>query len=247
MTSVTRTQADLFVTCIIDQLYPQVGVSVVRVLRKIGVDVGFPPGQTCCGQPLYNSGYTSQARQLARRVLEEFSGSTYVVVPSGSCAAMMSKFYLDLFQDEPESLRRAQELSSKVYEFSQFLTDVIGVEDVGARYEGAVTYHPSCHLLREMVVRTSPTRLLNNVGGVRVEELPQAEVCCGFGGSFSVKYPHISEGMVADKTANVLSTGADTLVSCDMSCLMNIEGALSRQGSTIQVRHLAQVLDGISG
>jgi L-lactate dehydrogenase complex protein LldE len=220
---------------------------VVRVLRKIGVDVGFPPGQTCCGQPLYNSGYTSQARQLARRVLEEFSGSAYVVVPSGSCAAMMSKFYLDLFQDEPESLRRAQELSSKIYEFSQFLTDVMGVEDVGARYEGAVTYHPSCHLLREMEVRTSPARLLNNVGGVRVEELPQAEVCCGFGGTFSVKYPHISEGMVADKTASVLSTGADTLVSCDMSCLMNIEGALSRQGSSVQVRHLAQVLDGISG
>ena len=246
MTSVTRTQADLFVTCIIDQLYPQVGVSVVRVLRKIGVEVGFPPGQTCCGQPLYNSGYTSQARQLARRVLEEFSGSDYVVVPSGSCAAMMSKFYLDLFQDEPESLRRAHELSAKVYEFSQFLTDVMGVEDVGARYEAAVTYHPSCHLLREMEVRTSPTRLLNNVTGVRVEELPQAEVCCGFGGTFSVKYPHISEGMVADKTANVLSTGADTLVSCDMSCLMNIEGALSRQGSTVQVRHLAQVLDGTS-
>ena len=247
MTSVTRTQADLFVTCIIDQLYPQVGVSVVRVLRKIGVDVGFPPGQTCCGQPLYNSGYTSQARQLARRVLEEFSGSTYVVVPSGSCAAMMSKFYLDLFQDEPESLRRAQELSSKVYEFSQFLTDVMGVQDVGARYEGAVTYHPSCHLLREMEVRTAPARLLNNVSGLRLEELPQAEVCCGFGGTFSVKYPHISEGMVADKTANVLSTGADTLVSCDMSCLMNIEGALSRQGSTVQVRHLAQVLDGTTG
>ncbi len=247
MTSVTRTQADLFVTCIIDQLYPQVGVSVVRVLRKIGVDVGFPPGQTCCGQPLYNSGYTSQARQLARRVLEEFSGSAYVVVPSGSCAAMMSKFYLDLFQDEPESLRRAQELSSKVYEFSQFLTDVMGVQDVGARYEGAVTYHPSCHLLREMEVRTAPTRLLNNVSGLRLEELPQAEVCCGFGGTFSVKYPHISEGMVADKTANVLSTGADTLVSCDMSCLMNIEGALSRQGSAVQVRHLAQVLDGTSG
>jgi L-lactate dehydrogenase complex protein LldE len=160
---------------------------------------------------------------------------------------MMSKFYLDLFQDEPESLRRAQELSSKIYEFSQFLTDVMGVQDVGARYEGAVTYHPSCHLLREMEVRTAPTRLLNNVSGLRLEELPQAEVCCGFGGTFSVKYPHISEGMVADKTASVLSTGADTLVSCDMSCLMNIEGALSRQGSSVQVRHLAQVLDGISG
>ena len=246
MTAETRTQADLFVTCIIDQLYPQVGVSVVRVLRKMGVRVGFPAGQTCCGQPLYNSGYTSQARRLARRVLEEFRASTYVVVPSGSCAAMMSKFYLDLFQDEPAMLRQAQELASKVFEFSQFLTDVLAIDDVGATYEGAVTYHPSCHLLREMEIRSGPARLLANVRGARVEELPQAEVCCGFGGTFSVKYPHISEGMVADKTANVVSTGADTLVSCDMSCLMNIEGALSRQGSTVQVRHLAQVLDSTS-
>ena len=237
------TQADLFVTCIIDQIYPQVGASVVRVLRKLGVAVGFPEGQTCCGQPLYNTGFTQQARRLARRVIEGFRDSAYVVVPSGSCAAMLANFYPELFRDDPEMLEQARSLSSKVREFSQFLTDVLGVDDVGAACEGPVTYHPSCHLLREMGVRNGPIRLLENVRGAELRELPNAEVCCGFGGTFSVKYPHISEDMVADKVANVVSTGADTLVSCDMSCLMNIEGALSRQGSDVRVRHLAQVLD----
>ncbi|MCH8352073.1 MAG: (Fe-S)-binding protein [Chloroflexi bacterium] len=233
----------MFVTCIIDQLYPQVGVSVVRVLRRLGVDLAFPADQTCCGQPLYNSGYTKRARQLGQRVLKSFADSEYVVVPSGSCAAMMRVFYLDLFQDEPPMLEQARRMAPKVYEFSQFLNDVLGVEDVGSAYPGTATYHPSCHLLREMEVRDQPKRLLRAVKDLRLEDLPQEETCCGFGGTFSVKYPHISEGMLADKIANVTSTGADTLVSCDMSCLLHIEGGLSRQDSDIRVRHLAQVLD----
>ena len=236
------TKANLFVTCIIDQLYPQVGVSVVRVLRRLGVDVEFPPEQTCCGQPLYNAGYGRQGRKLARRVLESFRDSEYVVVPSGSCAAMMRVFYLDLFQGDP-ALPLAQELSKKVYEFSEFLVDVLGVTDTESSHSGTVTYHPSCHLLREMEVREQPQTLLNKVTGLHIEDLPRAETCCGFGGTFAVKFPHISEGMVNDKVANILSTGADTVVSCDMGCLMNIEGALSRQGAAVQVRHLAQVLD----
>ena len=238
-----HTKANLFVTCIIDQLYPQVGVSVVRVLRRLGVAVNFPGDQTCCGQPLYNSGYTQKARTLARRVLKSFGDSRYVVVPSGSCAAMMRVFYLDLFQDEPDMLKRAEEFSPKVYEFSQFLVQVLGVEDAGAAYSGTATYHPSCHLLREMEVRDEPQQLLRSVNGIQLNDLPQAEACCGFGGTFSVKYPHISEGMLADKIDNVIGSGADTLVSCDMSCLMNIEGGLSRRDSDIKVRHLAQVLD----
>ena len=236
------TKASLFVTCIIDQLYPQVGVSVVKVLRRLGVDVEFPPEQTCCGQPLYNAGFSRQGRKLARRVLESFRNSKYVVVPSGSCAAMMRVFYLDLFQSDP-ALPLAQELSGKVYEFSEFLVDVLGVTDTKSSHPGAVTYHPSCHLLREMEVREQPQTLLNNVKGLHIENLPRAETCCGFGGTFAVKFPHISEGMDNDKVANILSTGADTVVSCDMGCLMNIEGALSRQGAAVQVRHLAQVLD----
>ena len=243
LTSRQLLKADLFVTCIIDQLYPQVGVSVVRVLRRSGVDVSFPEDQTCCGQPLYNSGYTKKAKTLARRILDCFENSEYVVVPSGSCAAMMSVFYLDLFRDDPEMLKRAELFSAKVYEFSQFLTSVLGVEDTGSTYPGTATYHPSCHLLREMEVRDEPQTLLRSVSSLELKELPGAETCCGFGGAFSIKYPHISEGMLADKVENVIGSGADTLVSCDMGCLMQIGGGLSRQGSEVKVRHLAQVLD----
>ena len=238
-----RTKAALFATCIVDQLYPQVGVSVVRVLRRLGVDLSFPAGQTCCGQPLYNSGFTHQAKKLARRVLTSFSGSQYVVVPSGSCSATIKVFYQDLFHDEPATLQQVQQLAPRVYEFSQFLVDVLQVQDVDAGQTGSVTYHPSCHLLREMEVRDQPLKLLSSLGGLELKDLPQAEVCCGFGGTFTIKYPHISEEMLADKIKSVDASGAETLVSCDMGCLMHIEGGLSRRGSTVQVRHLAQMLD----
>ena len=237
------TNASLFATCIVDQLFPQVGVSVVRVLRRLGVQVDFPFDQTCCGQPLYNSGFNRPARRLAERVLQGFQGSKYVVVPSGSCAAMMRVFYLGLFQDDPELHRQAQEFAPKVYEFSQFLVQVLGVEDVGAAFQGAATYHPSCHLMREMEVREEPLKLLAHVSGLELLDLPQAETCCGFGGTFAVKYPHISEGMLADKVDSVIASGGATLVSCDMGCLMHIDGALRRQSPDIQSRHLAQVLD----
>ena len=239
--------AALFVTCIIDQLYPQVGVSVVKVLRRLGVDVEFPMDQTCCGQPVYNSGFTHQARKLAQRVLQSFQDYRHVVVPSGSCAAMMRVFYQDLFRHDPELSRQAQDFSGKVYEFSEYLVKVLEVEEVGAGYPGAVAYHPSCHLLREAEVREEPLKLLGLVRDLELRELPQAETCCGFGGTFAVKFPHISEAMLADKVRNVIASGADTLVSCDMGCLMNIGGALSRQGSDIKVRHLAQVLESTAG
>ena len=238
--------ADLFVTCIVDQLYPEVGVSVVNVLRRLGVAIGFPKDQTCCGQPVYNTGFNREARTLARRVLEQFRDSEYVVVPSVSCAATLRVFYLELFADDSELLAEAKTLAAKTYEFSEFLVEVLGVEDAalcGASQQGTATYHPSCHLLRELGVREAPKKLLSSVPGLEVRDLEGAEVCCGFGGTFSVKFPHISEGMVADKIANVAASGAETLVSCDMSCLMNIGGALNRQGSEIKVRHLAQILD----
>ena len=237
-------KASLFVTCIIDQLYPQVGVSVVKVLRRLGVQVDFPSEQTCCGQPLYNAGFADQSRKLAQRVLESFRDSQYVVVPSGSCGAMMRVFYQDLFGDDPELQQEALNLSAKVYEFSEFLVEVLGVEEVEAQYPGTATYHASCHLLRELEVKEPPLTLLRRVRDLQFQELPQVEACCGFGGTFSVKFPHISEAMLADKVNNVMSTKAATLVSCDMGCLMHIEGALSRQGLGVEVRHLAQVLDG---
>ena len=260
-------RVDLFVTCIIDQLFPEVGVSAVRVLRRLGVDVGFPEGQTCCGQALYNSGFTREARGMAERTLEEFQGSDYVVVPSGSCSAMMKVFYLDLFEDDPAMLRRAVAFSHRVYEFSEFLVKVLGVQDAGASTSPGQTvgdarpaasgsetpgenrkvpaaFHPGCHLMREMEVRDEPQSLLASVDGLEMRELRNAETCCGFGGSFSVKLPHISEGMLADKVASVRESGAETLISCDMSCLMHIGGALRRQEPGVRIRHIAQVLDG---
>ena len=243
MTEETKPRADLFVTCIVDQLFPDVGVSAVRVLRRLGVDVGFPEGQTCCGQALYNSGYTREAREMAVRTLEVFRDSDYVVVPSGSCSAMMKVFYLDLFEDEPEMLQRAVSLSRRVYEFSEFLVKVLEVENPVATYAGTATFHLGCHLLREMEVREEPLSLLGAVEGLELRELGNAETCCGFGGSFSVKLPHISEGMLADKVRSVRESGADTLVSCDMSCLMHIGGALRREAPDIRIRHIAQVLD----
>ncbi len=242
MSENNRTKASLFVTCIIDQFYPQVGVSTVKVLRKLGVEVDFPPEQTCCGQPLYNAGFADQSRKLAKRVLETFRESRYVVVPSGSCAAMMRVFYQDLFHGDPDLERQALELSTKVYEFSEFLVEELGVEEVGAEYSGVAAYHASCHLLRELGVKDAPAALLQKVRDLELRELPEVETCCGFGGAFSVKFPHISEAMLADKVENLMSTRADTLVSCDMGCLMHIEGALKRQGRNVKVRHLAQVL-----
>ena len=239
-------RASLFVTCIIDQLYPEVGVSVVRVLRRHGVDVDFPDGQTCCGQPLYNSGFTQEAKRLAVRTLDALDDSEYVVVPSGSCGAMIRVFYEDLFAAEPALLERAEALGRRVYEFTEFLTDVLGVgdgevnEQTGAR---TVTYHPSCHLLREMRVKESPQRLLCNTPGVNLVDLPDAEQCCGFGGAFAVKYPHISEEMLVDKLASIRQSGADTVTACDMGCLIHIGGAVSRQGLPVAVRHIAQILD----
>lgn len=238
-----KTKAALFVTCIIDQFYPQVGVSVVNTLRRLGVDVDFSMEQTCCGQPLYNSGFTKEAGKLAGRVLRTFQGDGYVVVPSGSCTAMMRVFYHDLFRRDPELSRQAEDLSGRVYEFSEFLVKVLGVTDAGAQYQGAAAYHPSCHMLREAQVKDEPLELLESVQDLELRPLPQADTCCGFGGTFAVKFPHISEAMLADKVSSVIESGADTLVSCDMGCLMNIEGALSRQGSQVKVCHLAQILD----
>ena len=243
VTSSPRPKASLFVTCVIDQLFPDVGESVVRVLRRQGVEVDFPRDQTCCGQPLYNSGFVKRARSLAKRVLRSFADSQYVVVPSGSCASMIRIFYPELFQGDPQLEGQARELASRTYELSQYLVKVLGVTDAGARYDGKVTYHPSCHLVRELGVSEEPRTLLGQVKGIELVNLEGEESCCGFGGTFSVKYPHISEGMLEDKVNSVASTGADLLVSCDMGCLMQIGGALSRRQVAVRPMHLAQLLD----
>ena len=239
----TPIRASLFVTCLVDQLFPHVGVATVNVLRHLGVEVTFPEEQTCCGQLSINTGYQQETRELARRFLETFRDSEYIVAPSSSCTGMIKKRYPQLFRDDPELREAAQTIGSRLFELSEFLVDVLGISDVGASYHGTVTYHPSCHGLRELGLDSQPQALIQNVKGVRYVELPDMRTCCGFGGTFSVKYADISEAILEEKVNNVVKSGADTLVGVDMSCLMNIGGALSRRGEKMRVMHLAELLD----
>jgi L-lactate dehydrogenase complex protein LldE len=243
MTMTSPVRASLFVTCLVDQLYPQVGLATVNVLRRLGVQVDFPERQTCCGQLSINTGYQQETRELARRFLETFQDSEYIVVPSSSCTGMIKKRYPQLFKDDPRWREAAETIGSRLYEFSEFLTDVLGVSNVGAKYDGTVTYHPSCHGLRELGLDSQPQALIQNVEGLRYVDLPEMTTCCGFGGTFSVKYADISEAILEDKVNNVIASGADTLVGVDMSCLMNIGGAISRREDKVRVMHLAELLD----
>jgi L-lactate dehydrogenase complex protein LldE len=232
----------LFVTCLGDVFYPEVGEATVRVLRRLGVQVDFPPAQTCCGQPAFNAGFRAQARVVARHQLEVLAPYDHVVVPSGSCTAMFRVFYPELFAGDPELEAQASALAARTYEFSEVLVRVLGVEAVGAVYEGKVAYHASCHLLRELGVDEPPHRLLQGVRGIRVMPMDLEAQCCGFGGTFAVKYPDISDAMLKKKIDSLHRAGADTLVSCDAGCLMHIAGRLHRQGDAIRVMHLAELL-----
>jgi L-lactate dehydrogenase complex protein LldE len=231
----------LLVTCLGDALFPDVCVATVRLLRRLGVGVDFPAGQTCCGQPHFNSGHHGDARELARHTLRTFAGDQLVVTPSGSCAAMIKLEYPELFRDDPSWLPRAVDLARRVHELSDFVVNVLGIEDVGARFEGRVTYHMSCHL-RGLGVRTEPERLLRRVRGLELVPLERADECCGFGGSFAVRYPGISGAMVQDKATLIEQAGVDAVTATDAGCLMNIAGCLHRRGSRVRVLHLAEIL-----
>jgi L-lactate dehydrogenase complex protein LldE len=234
----------LMVTCINDALYPETGKAVVRLLRRLGVDVSFPTAQTCCGQPMVNTGYLDEAVPVVRAFVSAFQGYDAVVVPSGSCAgsARHQHSIVARRSGEPGLADVVRELSPKVYELSEFLVDVLGVEDVGAYFPHTVTYHPTCHSLRMLGVGDRPTRLLRNVRGLRLVDLPKATECCGFGGTFAVKNADTSVAMGADKARHVRSTGAEVVVAGDNSCLTHIGGVLSRQRSGVRVMHLAEVL-----
>jgi L-lactate dehydrogenase complex protein LldE len=237
-------KASLFVTCLVDQFYPEVGESTVRVLRRLGVDLDFPPEQTCCGQTAFNAGYWSEARPLARRFLTVFRGDRYIVAPSGSCASMVRNFYAELLHDDPDVLEEWRGLAPRVFELSEFIVDVLGVSDLGGPGAGRrVTYHEACHLRRELGVTAQPRALLKAVPGLDLVEMDQAEVCCGFGGTFSVKYADISGAMLQDKLDNIAKTGADTLTACDSSCLMHLAGGMDKQGMDVRPMHLAEILD----
>jgi len=226
----------------VDQLFPKVGMAMAEVLERVGYRVDFPEDQTCCGQPAFNSGYRAEARTVARHFLNTFETSECVVVPSGSCTAMIVHHFADLFQKEPETLARVHAMEKRVWEFSTFLTQVAEVEDVGAHRDGAVTFHDGCHGLRELGVKDAPRRLLAQVRGLELREMSPAEECCGFGGTFAVKFSELSGAMARTKIEAIQRTGASTVVSADPSCLMQIQGALSRAGSAIGTMHLAEVL-----
>ncbi len=236
----------LFVTCLVDLFRPSVGFAAVKLLEDAGCRVEVPPSQTCCGQPAYNSGDRPTSRRIAAQVIEAFAGFDWVVAPSGSCAGMLKHHYPALFADDPVMAPKAADLARRVHELVSFLHDVLGVKGVAARYDGVVTYHDGCSGLRELGVKGQPRALLESVAGLTLEELPEAETCCGFGGTFCVKYADISVRMVADKAADVAATGADTLLAGDLGCLMNMAGRLTREDRAVKVRHVAEVLAGMT-
>jgi L-lactate dehydrogenase complex protein LldE len=235
----------LFVTCLVDLYRPSVGFAAVRLLEQAGCVVEVPAAQTCCGQPAYNSGEKAAAKRVAAQVIEAFEGYEFVVAPSGSCGGMISHHYPALFADDPAMALRAEHLAKRTYELISFLTDVCGVISTDqVSWPGVATYHDSCSGLRELDIKKQPRRLLAGVEGLTLKELPNAETCCGFGGTFCVKYPDISNHLVTEKAEAIESTGADMLLAGDMGCLLNMAGKLKRRGSKVQVRHVAEVLAG---
>ncbi len=232
----------LLVTCLVDSWRPSVGFAAVKLLEESGCHVSVPAGQTCCGQPAYNSGDRADARAIARQVIDDFESFDYIVVPSGSCAGMVRCHYADLFVDDPPLADRARQLADKTWELVSFLTDVCGRETVPGTFSGCVTYHDGCSGLRELGIKEQPRRLLAAMDDVTIAEHEEAEVCCGFGGTFCVKYPDISTAMVDAKIASIEKTRADLVLAGDLGCLLNIAGRLSRRGSAVQVRHVAEIL-----
>jgi L-lactate dehydrogenase complex protein LldE len=234
----------LFVQCLVDGIYPEVGEAMLKIFRKLDLTVDCPADQTCCGQPAFNAGYRREARVAAERFIRIFEKAEVVVCPSGSCVHMVRRHYPDLFRDSPDWRRRAQAVRGKTFELTQFLVDVMGVEDHGGRFDGRITLHDSCQALRALGISAQPRRLIAKIAGAEFVEMRDSERCCGFGGSFAVKYPEISTAMVDDKVHNIIATGADAVVGVDISCLMNIQGRLSRMKSPIRVLHIAQLLAG---
>ncbi|UOE94967.1 (Fe-S)-binding protein [Alkalihalobacillus sp. LMS39] len=235
-------KVSLFITCLGDVFYPGVGKDTVEILERLNCEVVFPANQTCCGQPAYNSGYHKETKEVAKHMINTFAESEYVVSPSGSCATMFHE-YVHLFEDEPKWQEKAKELAAKTYELTAFIVDVLQIEDVGATCHKKVTYHTSCHMTRLLGVKDAPMKLLKNVKGLEFTDLPNKEICCGFGGTFSVKMMQISEQMVNEKIDHIEETKAEALIGADCGCLMNIGGRIERQGKSIEVMHIAQILN----
>lgn len=242
-----KPRVGLFVTCLVDLMRPSIGFAAMKLLAHAGCTVEVPSAQTCCGQPAHNSGDKADTKALALATIRAFEGFDYVVAPSGSCAGMLKHHYPEIFADDPTNGARASAFAEKVHELVSFLVDVRGMTTVESEFEGSVTYHDSCAGLRELGVKEQPRTLLSSIDGVELNEMEDAEICCGFGGTFCIKYPDISNAIVEKKTANIAASGADTLLAGDLGCLMNMAGKLAREGKQIEVRHIAEVLAGMTG
>lgn len=235
-------KVSLFATCLVDMFQGNAGKAAVELLERLGCEIDFPDAQVCCGQPAYNSGFVKESKEAMKRMITAFEHAEYVVSPSGSCAYMFQE-YPHVFKGDSVWEPRAKKLAEKTYELTQFIVEVLNVDDVGAKLKGKATYHTSCHMTRLLGVREAPMRLLKNVKGLEFEELPGKEQCCGFGGTFSVKMAQISEQMVDEKVGHIEETEAEILIGADAGCLMNIGGRIGRQGKPIRVMHIAEVLN----
>ncbi len=237
-------KVSLFIPCTVDLFLPEIGEATVTVLRRLGVHPVYHEEQTCCGQPAMNAGYRDQARKAAKHFIRIFGDDEVIVSPSGSCVYMVTHHYPELLSNEPGWLRRAEELSGRVYELTQYIVDILGVDDVGARFEGKITYHESCHILRGLGVSAQPKKLLTGIAGAEIVPLFAADFCCGFGGEFAHTYHYISEEMVKEKVQHFINSGADVLTLCEPGCLLNINGYLSRHHPEKRVIHMANLLAG---
>ncbi len=232
----------LFAQCLVDTFYPEVAEAVVTIFARLGMAVDCPPEQTCCGQPAFNAGYRRQARAAARHFIEVFENAGDIVCPSGSCVHMVRHGYAELFADDPGWLARSRRVAERTFELTEYLVDVLGVTDLGARCEATLTYHDSCHLLRGLGIERQPRALIGAVRGAHLVEMEDADRCCGFGGTFAVHYPEISTAMTAEKVDHIVASGAEAVVGCDVSCLMNIEGVIRRRRLNIRAIHIARLL-----
>lgn len=236
-----KKKVQVFIPCFVDQLYPETGMNMVKVLEKLGCEVSYNPKQTCCGQPAFNAGYWNESRSVAKKFVGDFSGEEYVVGPSGSCTGFVRNYYDRLLENSPSHVD-SQTLGKRMFEFTEFLTDVLKVEDLGASFEGKATYHDACGSLRECGIKRGPRKLLEHVKGLELVEMKECETCCGFGGTFAVKYEPISIGMAQTKVQSALDTGAEYMISTDVSCMMHIQGYIDNHKLPMRTLHIADVL-----
>jgi L-lactate dehydrogenase complex protein LldE len=234
-------QVDLFIPCFVDQLFPQTAFNMVKVLEKAGCTVNYNPDQTCCGQPAFNAGFRDEAKDVCSKFLKDFSGTNYIVAPSASCVGFVKNYYMKMFENSSVH-NDLKDLQKRIFEFSDFMVNVLKVEDLGAEFNVKATYHDSCAALRECKIKEEPRRLLSKVKGLQLMEMEDVETCCGFGGSFAVKFEPISIGMADQKVINAKNTGAECIISTDMSCLMHLDGYIKNKGINLEVFHIADVL-----